>query len=164
MSSIQQQIEGCISRSCAPHIFPHDTLLFSPDELEVDASAENLDEVQSFVEERLEGSSCSAKTMMKIAVAVEEIFANIANYAYAPDRGKAGIRVEVLNDPDSVTITFTDRGMPYDPLANEDPDVTLPADERPIGGLGVYLVKQTMDDVRYEYKDGKNILTIKKSL
>ena len=141
-----------------------DTLLFSPDELEVDASAENLDEVQSFVEERLEGSSCSAKTMMKIAVAVEEIFANIANYAYAPDRGKAEIRVEVLNDPDSVTITFTDRGMPYDPLANEDPDVTLPADERPIGGLGVYLVKQTMDDVRYEYKDGKNILTIKKSL
>ena len=70
----------------------------------------------------------------------------------------------MLNDPDSVTITFTDRGMPYDPLANEDPDVTLPADERPIGGLGVYLVKQTMDDVRYEYKDGKNILTIKKSL
>ena len=141
-----------------------DTLLFSPDELEIEASAENLDEVQSFVEERLEGTSCSPKTMMKIAVAVEEIFANIANYAYVPDRGTASIRVEVSHDPDNVTITFTDRGMPFNPLANEDPDVSLTADERPIGGLGVFLVKQTMDDARYEYKDGKNILTIKKDL
>ena len=99
---------------------------------------------------------------MQIALAVEEIFVNIANYAYNPGKGNATVRVEVEKDPLTVTITFIDGGVPYDPLKKDDPDVTLSAEERSIGGLGVFLVKKTMDDVSYEYKDGKNILSIKK--
>ena len=100
----------------------------------------------------------------QIDLAVEEIFINIAKYAYKPDKGRATVRVEVNDDPVQVKITFLDHGKPYDPLAKEDPDVTLSADERPVGGLGIFMVKQSMDDVIYEYKDGANILTLVKSL
>ena len=141
-----------------------DSLVFSFNELEVEAVPGNLGEVLAFIEERLEGSDCPTKTLMEISVAAEEIFANIAYYAYAPGTGKAAVRVDVSGDPACVTITFMDHGMPYDPLEKDDPDVSLPADDRPIGGLGVFLVKRTMDDVRYEYKDGQNILTLKKNL
>lgn len=141
-----------------------DTLVFSPDELELDAELENLSEVQLFLEEHLERADCPMKSQMQLSVAVEEIYANIANYAYAPEIGKAKIRIEVSPDPVSVTITFIDHGIPYDPLAKEDPDITLSADERPIGGLGIFITKKTMDDVNYEYKDGQNILTLKKNL
>ena len=104
------------------------------------------------------------KSQMQIDLAVEEVFVNIAKYAYHPDKGRATVRVEVSDDPVQVRITFLDHGKPYDPLAKEDPDVTLSADERPVGGLGVFMVKQSMDDVTYEYKDGTNILTLTKSL
>ena len=104
------------------------------------------------------------KAQMQISVAVEEIFVNIASYAYAPDKGSATVCVEVSGDPVTVTITFVDRGVPYDPLAKEDPDVTLSADERGIGGLGIFMTKKIMDDVAYEYRDGKNILTLKKNI
>ena len=141
-----------------------DTLTFSFNELEIDAEQENLEEVQTFVEERLEGTDCPMKAMMQINVAVEEIFINIASYAYAPEKGKAKVKVEVSDDPIAVTITFMDHGIPYDPLEREDPDVTLPAEERDVGGLGIFMTKQFMDDVAYEYKDGQNILTLKKNL
>ena len=141
-----------------------DTLLFSPNELELEAAAENLAEVQAFVDERLERADCPPKAQMQIAVAVEEIFINIASYAYAPDKGKATVRVEVSEDPVTVTITFVDHGMPYDPLAKEDPDVSLPANERKIGGLGIFMTKKLMDDIAYAYEDGKNILTLKKNI
>ena len=141
-----------------------DTLLFSPDELELEAVAENLAQVQAFVDERLEKAGCPMKAQMEIDVAVEEIFVNIASYAYAPDTGKAVVRVEVSEDPVGVTITFLDHGIPYDPLAREDPNVSLPASERDVGGLGVFMTKQLMDDMSYEYKDGRNILTLKKKL
>ena len=141
-----------------------DTLLFNTSELEIEASAENLSEVQLFIDEHLEKTGCPAKTMMQIGVAVEEIFVNIANYAYAPEIGKATVRVEVEEQPLAVNITFVDHGVPYDPLAKEDPDVTLSAEERKIGGLGVFLVKKTMDDVSYEYNNGKNILKMKKNM
>ena len=101
---------------------------------------------------------------MQIGVAVEEIFVNIANYAYHPDKGTATVRVEVSGAPVCVTITFVDHGVPYDPLAKDDPDVTLSADAREIGGLGIFMTKRIMDDVAYEYKDGQNILTLKKNL
>ena len=101
---------------------------------------------------------------MQIAVAVEEIFINIAGYAYAPDKGKDTVRVEVSEDPDTVTITFVDHGMTCDPLAREDPDISLPAEQRDAGGLGIYMNKKIMDDVACEYKDGRNILTLKKKL
>ena len=141
-----------------------DTLLFSGNELEIEADIGNLPQVQEFVESKLETAECPMKAMMQIGVAVEEIFSNIANYAYAPDKGSATVRVEVSEDPVTVTITFLDHGVPYDPLAKEDPDITLSADEREVGGLGIFMTKKIMDDVIYEYRDGQNILTLKKNL
>ena len=142
----------------------NDTLLFNPNELELDAVSENLEEVQNFVAEHLQATGCPPKAEMQINVAVEEIFVNITNYAYQPETGKAKVRVELDDDPVTVTITFLDHGIPYDPLAKEDPDVTLSADERQIGGLGIFMTKNLMDDVAYEYKDGQNILVLKKKL
>ncbi len=133
-------------------------------ELDVEALTENLETVQNFVEARLEAVDCPPKALMQIGVAVEEIFVNLANYAYAPETGSATVRVEVSEDPVAVTITFIDHGTPYDPLARTDPDVTLPAGERDIGGLGVFMTKKLMDDVSYEYREGHNILTLKKNL
>ena len=104
------------------------------------------------------------KAQMQIELAVEEIFVNIAKYAYSPEVGRAKVRVELEQDPLKVIITFIDQGMPYDPLARQDPDLTLPAEERDIGGLGVFLTKKMMDDVSYEYKDGSNVLRLKKRL
>ncbi len=141
-----------------------DTLLFSPDELELEAVNENLVQVQAFADERLASADCPPKVQRQIALAVEEIFINIASYAYAPGIGKATVRVEVSKDPVTVTITFVDHGMPYDPLAKEDPDVSLPANERKIGGLGIFMTKKLMDDIAYTYEDGKNILTLKKNI
>lgn len=132
--------------------------------LDVVAEIENLDTVLAFVDNKLEKYGCSSKIQMQIDVAVEEIFVNIANYAYNPKTGSAVISVEVQEKPLAVSITFTDEGVPYDPLEWPDPDVTLPAEERQVGGLGIYLVKKNMDDVSYEHKNGKNILTIKKNL
>ncbi len=133
-------------------------------ELTLDAAVDNLDTVISFVDEELEKMECSMKTQMQIDVAVEEIFVNIANYAYTPDTGKATIRLETSEDPKSIAVTFIDSGVPYDPLAKPDPDVTLSAEERQIGGLGIYMVKKSMDDMKYEYKDGHNVLTIRKNI
>ena len=133
-------------------------------ELNIEAKVENLDEVLEFVDAELEARDCSMKIQTQLDVAVEELFVNIAHYAYKPETGMATIRIEFIEEPLSIVITFIDSGKPYDPLAREDPDVTLSAEERQIGGLGIYLVKKTMDDVIYKYEDGKNILTIKKTL
>ncbi len=141
-----------------------DTLLFNPHELVIEADTQNLPEVQAFVGERLEAADCPPKAKMQIDLAVEEIFVNIASYAYSPGKGSATVRVEVSKEPVAVTITFVDHGVPYDPLAREDPDVKLSAGERQIGGLGIFMTKQIMDDVSYEYRDGQNILTLKKNL
>ena len=133
-------------------------------ELLIEAAADKLPEVSAFVEEKLEDMGCPMKTQMQIGVAVEEIFINIASYAYAPETGTASVRVELCPDPRRVTITFTDQGIPYDPIAKEDPDVTLSAEERQIGGLGIFMTKKIMDEMRYEYRDGSNILTLVKNL
>jgi len=133
-------------------------------ELNVDATVDNLPVVQAFLEERLEEMNCSMKAMMQIQVAVEEIYVNIAHYAYGTECGEAIVRVEELKDPAAVAITFIDRGIPYDPLAKEDPDVTLSAKERQVGGLGIFMTKKMMDDVSYERKDDQNVLTLKKYL
>ena len=133
-------------------------------ELNIEAKTENLDKVLAFVDQHLEERGCAVQVQMQIDVAVEELFVNIAQYAYAPGIGVATIRVELQEDPLMVVITFIDNGIPYNPLAKEDPDITLSAEERPIGGLGIYMVKKSMDEVSYEYKDGQNILRIKKQL
>ena len=128
------------------------------DVLKIEAALDNLDEVLAFVDQRLEENDCPMKVQTQIAV--EEIFVNIASYAYSPEKGNAEIGVEVSDDPLEVTIRFADSGIPYDPLAKEDPDITLPAEQRPIGGLGIYMVKKSMDNVEYEHKDGQNTLCI----
>ena len=131
-------------------------------ELEVLAINENIDKVVNFINEELEANDCSIKSITQIDVAIDEIFANISNYAYTTEKGMAKISITVGNG--IAKITFTDSGVPYNPLEKEDPDVTLNAEEREIGGLGIYIVKKTMDDVMYEYTDGKNILTIVKNI
>ena len=131
-------------------------------ELIIDALTENLDAVIAFVTEQLEAADCSMKAQMQIEVAVEELFVNIAHYAYAPGIGTATIQTEITAD--TAEITFIDSGVQYDPLAKPDPDVSLPASERQVGGLGIFMVKKSMDDMRYEYRDRKNILTIVKKL
>ena len=131
-------------------------------QIKVKADTAELDNVLSFADAILEELGCSVKAQMQIDIAIEEIFVNIAHYAYPEAEGEAVIYVESGEGP-SVTITFEDEGIPYDPLQNEDPDITLSAEDRPIGGLGIFMVKKSMDEVSYEYKDGKNRLTIKKS-
>ena len=133
-------------------------------ELTLEATLENIPVVTEFVDAELASLDCPMKAQMQIDVAIDELFSNIAYYAYNPDTGPATVRVEVERDPLAVVITFIDNGKPYDPLAAADPDTTLCAEAREVGGLGVFLVKKTMDDVRYEYRDGKNILTIKKNI
>ena len=132
-------------------------------QIKVKADTAELDNVLSFADTILEELGCSVKSQMQIDIAIEEIFVNIAHYAYPEAEGEAVIYVEPGEGSSSVTITFEDEGIPYDPLKNEDPDITLSADDRPIGGLGIFMVKKSMDEVSYEYKDGKNRLTIKKS-
>ena len=133
-------------------------------ELTIEAKIENIEAVTDFVNEQLESLGCPMKAQMQIDIAIDELFGNIAHYAYNPEIGQATVRVEVVEDPLSVVITFIDNGVPYDPLAKADPDTTLSADERDIGGLGIYMVKKSMDDITYEYKDGHNILKIKKKI
>ena len=133
-------------------------------ELTLEATIENVETVTQFVEEQLEEVECSAKARMQINLAIDELFSNIANYAYNPETGPATVRVEVTKEPLEVLITFIDEGVPYDPLAKDDPDITLSAEERKIGGLGIFLVKKSMDEVNYEYENGRNILSIRKEL
>lgn len=133
-------------------------------ELTIAASVENIEAATDFVNTQLEALGCPMKTRMQIDVAIDEILSNIARYAYHPQTGPVTIRVEKQAEPPAVAVTFMDRGIPYNPLTQRDPDITLAADEREIGGLGVYLVKKSMDDVRYEYENGQNVLRIVKQL
>lgn len=134
-------------------------------EIIVPANTNQVDFVTDFVNDQLNELSCPMRAQMQIDVAIDEIFGNIARYAYhQPNTGEAVIQVESDDDSLFVTITFIDHGKPFDPLKREDPDVTLSAEERDIGGLGIYVVKKTMDGVEYKYEDGKNILSIKKRI
>ena len=131
-------------------------------ELTIEAKVANLQQVLDFVDENLKSMRCPMKILMQIDVAVEEIFVNVASYAYAPNTGSVTVQMELQEHPRTVVITFIDSGIPYNPLAKEDPDVTLSAEERAIGGLGIYMVKKSMDKMSYEYKDKQNVLTMTK--
>lgn len=133
-------------------------------ELQVAALTENLGQVLEFVEARLEELDCPMKIQAQIDIAVEEIYVNIAHYAYQSGSGQATICVDTEEDSGLVVIHFIDSGIPFNPLEKEDPDVKLPVEERNIGGLGIYMVKKSMDEVAYEYKDGQNVFTIKKKI
>jgi anti-sigma regulatory factor (Ser/Thr protein kinase) len=128
-------------------------------ELKINAETENLDAVLEFVAGAVSG--LPEKTRRHILIAAEEIFVNIAQYAYRPDTGKAVVRVTSGGD---VTIEFEDSGVPYDPLQKADPDITLSAEERKIGGLGIFMAKTLMDNISYRREGNKNILTIKKEI
>lgn len=129
-------------------------------ELVVDAKTENLEQVLDYVNGKLKAAGCPAKIQVQIDIAVEEIFVNIVHYAYQGAAGKARVRLQ--ERPAAVEIIFKDEGIPYNPLKKKDPDVTLSAGDRPIGGLGIYMVKKSMDHVSYDYKDGQNIFRIQK--
>ena len=131
-------------------------------ELILNAQIENLNQVLEFVNRILEEEKCLQYVQMEIDIAVEELFVNIAHYAYAPDIGCVSIQVFV--EEKDVIIIFKDNGIPYNPLARKDPDITLPLEERRIGGLGIYIVKQYMDNVDYSYENGMNVLRIKKNI
>ena len=133
-------------------------------ELTIDATVQNIEKVTAFVDEQLAQLNCPLKAQMQIDIAIDELFGNIAHYAYNPKTGPATVHIDVLQDPLSVVVTFIDNGKAYDPLAREDPDISLTAQEREIGGLGIFMVKKSMDEISYEYKDGQNILCIKKKI
>jgi anti-sigma regulatory factor (Ser/Thr protein kinase) len=116
------------------------------------------------VNEALESLNCPMKAQMQIDVAIDELLANIASYAYAPNKGDVTVRFDFDEESRMASISFIDTGIPYDPLRKPDPDVTLQAQEREVGGLGIFLVKKTMDDMLYARKDGRNILTIRKRI
>ncbi len=128
----------------------------------VPAKTEHIEEVTAFVTEQLEAFDCPAAAQMQVELAIEEIFVNISSYAYHPIEGEAEVRCEVLEDPLRVIVQFLDGGKPYDPLARGEADTSKEAILARVGGLGIHLVKKTMDDVSYAYEDGKNILTILK--
>ena len=133
-------------------------------ELTLAATVENIPTVTDFVNEQLEALNCSVKAQTQIDIAIDELFGNIAHYAYPSGTGEATVRLEVPAESRTVLITFIDEGVPFDPLKNEDPNTGLPAEERELGGLGIFMVKKSMDKVSYAYRDGKNMLTIQKAL
>ena len=128
-------------------------------ELSVEAKIENLNAVLDFVNGLLE--NCSPKIQNQIGIVVDEVFSNIAYYAYHPEVGSATVRINIDAD---ITIEFEDSGIAFNPLFAEEPDTTLSAEEREIGGLGLFILKRLMDSVEYRREGNKNILTIKKRL
>jgi anti-sigma regulatory factor (Ser/Thr protein kinase) len=134
-------------------------------QLQVRADVDNFPEVSEFVEQCLEECGCTARAKFQLLVAVEEIFVNIAQYGYpdGPEEVLVDFHLEEGSSP-LACVCFSDRGIPFDPFSRPDPDVTLSAEERGIGGLGIYMVKQSMDTVSYEYRDGKNVVTIKRRI
>ena len=114
--------------------------------------------VASFVEETLAQASAPVKIVMKMNIAADEVYSNIRRYS-----GATKAQIECAISGNNITLVFADDGFPYDPLNKKDPDTTLSADEREIGGLGIFMVKKTMDNVEYEYSEGMNRLTLKKS-
>lgn len=166
LSNVKASIDGFVGD--APQFDDLTMLCFKIKEVEngnsitIDATTENLDTVNQFIDGFLEECGCPMKAQMQIDLSVEEIYVNIANYAYGDGTGKAEISIE--NNDGEITITFKDSGVPYNPLEKADPDISLSADEREIGGLGIFLTKKNMDRVSYEYTDGHNVLTMTKKI
>ena len=128
------------------------------------AKTEALSDILGFVDQMLEKYGCPMKIQMSLCVAIEEIFVNVARYAYK--NGDGDVVLGIGFDKESSTITFrmADKGVPFDPLKKPDPDITLSAEEREIGGLGIFITKKTMDSVEYAYENGENVLTMTKKI
>ena len=133
-------------------------------DIAVDAMIENMNTVTAFVDDFLDQIACPMKSRIQINIVIDEIFGNICHYAYKDSVGAVTVRVESGNTPKAVFLTFTDNGIPYNPLDTEDPDITSSSEERKIGGLGIYLVKKNMDEMKYEYVNQQNRLWMEKRL
>ena len=130
-------------------------------ELTIEVTTENLEAAREFIDTELQAADCPAKTRAQITLAFEEIFVNIAHYAYQPRSGDVVIRVAV---GDEVVLEFEDGGKPYNPLKKNNPDISAGAEERPVGGLGIFMAKNVMDDMEYRHENNKNILVVRKAL
>lgn len=130
--------------------------------LRIPATPEGMDEVLDFVSSLLDAHGCTPRTRTQLRMAMEEVYVNVAHYAYPSQDGWAEIRGSVDNGV--ATFRLIDGGTPFDPLAKPDPDVLLSGEERGIGGLGIYMVKSMVDEVEYVYRDGCNQLTLRKQL
>ena len=128
------------------------------------ARTDALSDILGFVDEMLEKYECPMKIQTAICVAIEEVFVNVARYAY--ENGEGEVTLGIGFDAESSTLTFrmADGGVPFDPLQKPDPDITLSAEDREIGGLGIFITKKTMDSVEYAYENGENILTMVKKI
>ena len=128
------------------------------------AKVEALSDVLGFVERMLELYECPMKIQMAICVAIEEVFVNVAHYAYPGGEGDMTLGISFNEESRAITFRMTDKGIPFDPLKKEDPDITLSAEEREIGGLGIFITKKTMNSVEYAYENGENVLTMIKNI
>lgn len=133
-------------------------------ELTLGATVENISRVTEFADEFLEELDCPLKSRMQLDIAIDELFGNIARYAYEGKEGEATVRLVWCEKDGTVELSFIDRGIPFDPLKQEEPDITLSAEERAIGGLGIHMVRKNMDGMEYEYEQGQNRLTIRKKI
>jgi anti-sigma regulatory factor (Ser/Thr protein kinase) len=131
----------------------------------VKADAQNIDEVFDFIEGELADiEGVCRQDVLKMHMVVDEIFSNITNYAYEEEAGDVIISFNHEPGSDCISMTFTDQGRPYNPMEEVVPDINLPAGKRKVGGLGVFMVRNTVDDIHYENMDGSNILTITKRI
>lgn len=133
-------------------------------ELTVEARLESLSKVTAFVDAELEAAGCPIDTQLQFHIVIDEVFGNISHYAYPDGPGEAVIRFSLEESPPTLVLTFLDAGIPFDPLKTEAPDTSLKARERKVGGLGIFMVKKLMDEVRYDFIDGRNVLTLRKGL
>ena len=127
------------------------------------AKTDALPNILGFVEETLESYGCPMKIQMAVCVAIEEVFVNVAHYAYGDSEGDMTLGIAFDEETRAITFRMTDKGIPFDPLQKPDPDITLSAEEREIGGLGIFITKNTMDSVTYAYENGENILSMIKT-
>ncbi|BDZ69590.1 ATP-binding protein [Methanobacterium petrolearium] len=130
----------------------------------ITAKIENLPNVLNFINNQLNGLNISGKTLFQLELAIEEIYVNIARYAYVGEEGAVTITSCIEEDPLQIIVEFTDSGVPFNPLENEDPDFSQKTEEKEIGGLGIHLIKKNVDSLGYKFHDNKNVLTIKKIL
>lgn len=133
-------------------------------EITLKATIENVRQITEWIDSELEKLDCSMKAQMQIDVAIDELVSNIARYAYGKETGEVTVQFRFDEAERAAEITFVDRGVAFDPLEKSEPDVTLSAEDRPVGGLGIFLVRKTMDRMDYRRENGRNILTVKKKI
>ena len=128
------------------------------------ADIDYLDEVTEFIDGQLEEAGCSMEVILSVELSVEEVFTNVASYAYCDGEGEVEITFEKVSDPDRIRIEISDNGLEFDPLKRPDPDISETMKNDNVGGLGIYVVKNQMDTVTYRYENERNILKMEKAI